>query len=137
MINKKQKKLIQAFLQPTHLNQPYPVSIKQEVRVHTASMLQQRTKEVYSQPVCSNLVFCQPDIVQGLKPLIIYTLTQYVFELVCFTGAVPSWYEIFKRDPIPISCWYGIFLRDPKPIPCWYDFVSERSNTKYHAGMKF
>jgi hypothetical protein len=54
MINKKQKKLIQACLQRTHSNQPYPVSIKQEVRVHTASILQQEqrkyTASQYAQP---------------------------------------------------------------------------------------
>jgi len=36
------------------LNQPYPVSIKQEVRVHTASILQQEqrkyTASQYAQP---------------------------------------------------------------------------------------
>lgn len=54
IINKKQKKPIQAFLQRTNLNHPYPVSIKQEVRVHTASILQQEQRKYrasqYAQP---------------------------------------------------------------------------------------
>lgn len=54
IINKKQKKPIQAFLQRTNLNHPYPVSIKQEVRVHTASILQQEQRRYrasqYAQP---------------------------------------------------------------------------------------
>ncbi len=132
MINKKQKKLIQAFLQRTHLNQPYPVRIKQEVRVHTASILQQEqrkhTASQYAQPQ-----FCQPDIVQGLKPAIIYTLTQYVLSQYASQALYQAGMIFFQRDPIPISCWYEFFLRDPIPISCWYDFFLKRSNTNINV----